>query len=602
MSFSDFSLFYKVFSKFKLIKINFLNIGIVKVLVLFLTFFSFISFSHDELHEKEIEVALKVFEKAILLSPDLLTHVQDNSVVPFYKVGKNKIYLNQGFWNLTKAWVRIYIEEIEKHCSCDLDADLMVQEAKNYLPKSFLRQKFLEPGKHMGKEISYQGAYLTANYGYVAAGLKLSAEVAETILSVFMGIKGAHIFCNAIDVMIFPLTRKFQKYTRVFSYGRQMDASGSLVLFKTAWLSRQIKKSRKRVFFHIDQALIFRKEELEKVNKTGPKSLFHRKGHRLLWIEKLKRNTDPFFKKIKYLEEKLQQQTDSKERQSIIKQISKSQNKIENLSKVNRKDFFGAKFKRYLLLKSRKSRIGYMAGKGMPDKIIDKNLLWPLSLQENVIERMLISKSQTEVSQVHPDIIRDGLIEEFLSKKINLENNDKLDDKKEAIQFFLKDIEVIFNTSLPTKERVASVYVLEMTLGALFTKYLKMSSLILSQKHQMSFTEKLKLQWAFGRFFHLVYNFSDFLLSVAVIKDKTKIQFYKYESMEKLLAFFTYLHEVQTFLKSNDLNKEFLFKKLNSQKYHIQTMSLSKEKKTVFSFLPFKTKIPECKKIVEKYQ
>ena len=561
-----------------------------------------LSSAHEQ--EKEIEKALAVFEKAALLSPDLLTPVQHSSLIPFYKVGKHKIYLDQGFWELTRAWLRIYIEEIEKYCPCDVDPDTLIREAKNYIPQSFVQQKFVNPGRKLGTEISYQGAHITAKYGKVLAGLKLSAEVAETILSVFMGIKGVHILCNAIDALIIPLVRGFQKYTRAFSHGKQMQTSSSLVLLKTVWLSRQIRIGQKRIFFHIDQALEFRETELKKINAEGPKSLFKQNGHRLIWIQKLKTKTDPLFEKIHQMEQELIDVPSAKRKKWIEKQLIRTRNEIEKLTKVNRKDFFGARFKRFLLLTSRKARTSHMVGHKTPDKIVGKGILWPLSLQENVLERVLSNKTLSKDSQPQQvDLIREGLIEEFLSsKKDKQDKEQKKKEQSKVVRFFLADIEKIFDTDLSAQERLVRVHVLEMTLGALFSKHLKLASKILSNTHQMSFKESLKIQWAFGRFFYFIYDFSDFLSSVSVIKNKTKILPYKYESMEKLMAFFNYLHEVQALLKDKNLDKENLFARLQKRQYEIKTIALSKEKSTSFSFVPFKKALPKCKNMVEIYQ
>ena len=543
------------------------------------------------------------------MSPDLLDKTRDHSVIPFYQIKGHKIYLNTGFWILTRAWIRIFQSEIEKYCPCDLDPDLILQEATDYLPQGFFRQKILNPGKDIGRAFGYKGAHLTAQYGYTVAGLKLSAEVAETLLSLFVGGKGIHVFCNAIDVMIFPLARRIQKYIRVFSYGGDFGGSGLLASLRMAWFSRQVEKSQKKVFFYIDQAVAFRETELEKINGEGPRSFFHKRGHRRLWIESLKRKTDPLFEEIAEWEQQQQDQSlSSKEKRIIKRKIEKTRHKIENISKVNQKDFFGVRFKRYLLLRSRKARVTYMQGRNLPDEVIEKDVLWPLSLQENVIERALESHPSGSAPKASPDEIREGLAEEFLLRRAGEASNSEtgiersFNNEKQAVQFFLEDIAQIFNTEKSQSERLMTTRSIEMTLGALFAHYLKISHSVLSNKYGMSFSEKMRLQWAFGRFFHLVYEFSDFLSFVSITKNKAKIQFYKYESMEKLLAFFDYLNEIQLLLKGNNIDKLLVFDRLNSQERKLRTISLSTEKKIAFSFLPFKKRTAQCKKLVEKYQ
>lgn len=574
--------------------------------LLFTIPFSFKAFP-DESHgshysEKEIETALEVFEKAMLLSPDLLDKIEEHSVVPFYKINGHKIYLNEGFWDLTRAWLRYYIGEINKDCPCDLDPDLMIQEAKDYLPQSFVKQKILNSAGRKGQEtvekLTYKGTLLVAEFGYPMIVLQLSAEVAESFL-------GVHLFCTVINVAIVTFMRSIQKYLRVFSYRRQLSSSGLSSAAKMAWISQKVNKSKRRVFFHIEQALVFREQELEKVNEEGPKSLFHRRGHRLLWIEKLKRKTDSLFEQIAELELQLENENLSPREQSkIIKKIRKQHNKIENISKVNRKDFFGSRFKRFLALRSRKGRVAYIQGKHLEDKVTGKGLLWPISLQENIIERSLVSSSVRPAININPDEIRDGLIEEFLLAKRETDEISKseLNETKQAAQFFLTDIEQIFNPELPQVERLMRVYAIENVLGTLFAHYLDMSASNLSHKYGMSFKEKIRLYWIFGKYFHAVHDFSDALSSIAITKNKTKIKFYKYESMEKLFAFLDYLYEIQLVLKDSNIDKQAVFERFKSLAYNLRSLSLLREKKTAFSLIPFKKAVPQCKKLVEKYQ
>lgn len=578
-------------------------------IIFFSMWFPFSGYSQASIYsEKKIHTALSVFEKATLLSPDLLNSAGPQAVRPFYKFNGHKIYLDEGFWDLTRAWIRLYIDEIEEYCPCDLNPDLMIQTAKDYLPQNFFQQKL----KKAGREISYQGAHLTAKYGHTAAVLKLSSEIAETVLSFSVGGKGVHILCNAIDVMIFPLMRGVQKYVRVFSYAKKVEKNALLFSLKMAWLSYNLRKSRDNVFFHIDQALVFRSAEQNKVNHEGPKSLFHKRGHRLLWIERLKQKTDPLFRRIEEWESRLKDiQLSSQEKKRLEQRIQKTYSRIERISRLNRKDFFGMRFKRYLLLKSRKGRIAYMHGKDLPDKVAGRGILWPLSFQENTMERMLESSSKQLNFTAPPDEIRDGLIEEFLSRRAwtlggtqrnELQSSERRRDEKQAVQYFLSDIEQIFDTNKTPESRLMKAYSIEMTLGGLFAHYMKISGSILSQENQMSFAETVKLQWMFGQFFRLVSEYSDFLASVAISK-KTDIQFYKYESLEKLLAFFDYLHEVQVLLSDPSLDKVVIFERLNSQQSRLRAVSLLQEKKTSFSFVPFGRKKPaKCQKLVEKYQ
>jgi len=564
-------------------------------------------FSHghgSHYHENEIHTALAVFEKAMLLSPELTESVKKNATIPFYQLGDHTVYLDGGFWDLTRAWIRIYIEELKKYCPCDLNPDLMIEEAKDYIPQGFFHQKIvkLKPWVH---DISGLGVHLTAQYGYIAAILKLSAEVAETILSFTVGGKGIHVLCNAIDIMIFPFVRSIQKYARVFSHGKTLNESSFLLPMRMAWFSRKIKKSQSRVFFHIQEALAFRQVELDKINSSGPKSVFHRRGHRLLWIESLKRKTDPLFEEIKNLESELNSENISlKRKNKIIQRIEKLKAKIQQVSRLNRKDFFGMRFKRYFLLRSRKGRKAYMQGNGLANRVAGRHILWPLSFQENILEKVLTEKSIETSLEVDVDVdeIRDGLIEEFLSQKNIDKNSSGFEEHKKAVQSFITDIEIIFDVTKPYAVRLMKVYAIETTINGLFYHYFKITSSILAGKYQMSFSDKMKFQWAFGKFFNLSYRFSDFLAAIAMTKKTQIAQTYKYESMEKLFAFLHYLYEVQTLLKDQTgITKEEFFERLKMKDHQLRSISLD-QKKTIFGTLPFKSKSITCRKLVGKSQ
>ena len=631
------------------------RIGIICLLPFFL--FPSLSFSHDHSRlDTDIATALRLFEKAFLVSE--FSAQPESQAIPFFKINGEKIYLNDGFWELTRFWLRLFIQDIQDTCPCDLDPDLIIQEARDQIPQGGF---FAQKGKKIGREWALKWAVLASQYGRTAGGLLLSLEVAETLLSFAVGGWGLHVLCKINTVFVIASVRTIQKYIRVFSYGGDLSASRLFFAVKMAWLSRRVSKSKNRVFFHIEQALSFREEELKRVNQEGPKSLFHPAGHRLIWIERLKRKTDPLFEEIADWEQELQDQNlQARERRRLEKQIKSARDKIERISHLNRKDFFGARFKRYLLLKSRKGRRAYMSGSLGREQILKKTAtLWPLSLQENVLEPILrpalgVGGNSTEaippgIGSVFEDIenstspadenlvlshasgekenlekvvydqeqkdsvledreippprvdeIREGLIEEFLSQR---SLNDLAEGGgRKALELYLESIERIFDTQQTSSRRLMSAKAVEDALAILFGHYLQISSSVLSQKYEMSFPQILRLHWHFGKFFYLSKEFSDFLSSVAGVKDQAKIQFYKYEAMEKLLAFFDYLHEIRVLLKDGETNVSSLFERMAERQNKLASLSLLREKRTAFSIVPFKKAVPRCVKLGERAQ
>ena len=586
-----------------------------KNLILYFALISLIapikSFSHDHYSEKEIETALAVFEKAIMLSPDFIEQTQTNAVTPFYKVNGHKIYLNDGFWNLTKAWLRIYIQEVENYCPCDLDPELMIEKAKKHFAQSLPKQK-ADKAKNFIRNSSPRFTQATAKYGYTFAVAQLTFETAETIFFTLIGLPGAHAFCNIGNIAITFTNRIIQKYIRTFSNGQKLSTSGLIFFLKMIWLSRQVRKSQNKTFFIIKEALAFSKGSLEKVNQKGPKD------HRLLWLNKLKQKTDPLFEKLSHLteqynnlENQIQEITETaegtqqinkiqKQQKKIRKQIEKTQNKINQLSKINRKSFFGNRFKRYLLLKTRKKHKDYMTGHHLSDKIIGKKMIWPLAVQENILEQVLDNKNQTHSLKTEPDEIQKALVKEFLSKRQADDIKQLFNKEQQVVYSLLESIEQIFDTKKDLKSRLMITQSIENVLSVLFGKYLQLSLNTLKQKYDLSYKELIRLNWIFGRFSHSIHEFSDFLSSVSIIKNKDKIKFYKYESMEKLLGILDYFYEVQNLLKNEQLAKEVLFTTLQERYDHLMSLSLLKDKRTAFSLMPFKKVQVKCSKIVEK--
>lgn len=543
--------------------------------------------------DKEITTALKVLEQGLFLSPEFLDKTKDYNVIPFYEVDGHKVYLDEGFWLFTRTWLKIYIEEIEKHCSCDLDPDLMLEEVKNYVPQ--------HPLVRTGKGFLSTVLAWVGRFSYSAAVLKLQIEAVE---SVFLG--PFHIACNAGDIFVILLARKLQRYNRAFFYGGKLHSGRFRRVAKMAWLFHKVKKKRKRINFYIAQALDF----IESQNMEG--------GHPAsLWIRALKEKTDPLFKNIEAWERKLQDESlNWYEQKEITINIQKARKQIEKISEVTRKDFFGIKFRDFLLL-----RVGRgFSGKQLQDKALGRRILWPLSLQQNTMERFLKPpdpQPEPRSMEIPPDEIREGLIEEFLLKKEKdkrfVQTEDVTNKRKAFLQSLLYDIDQVFNTEASPTYRLMKADSIGEFLGAtLFNLYFELVYGAFVQKYNLTYGEQNKLLWIFSHhFFRLIDEFSDFLSVVSTIKDKKKIQFYKYESMEKLLAFFDNAHGLQSLLntESGGVDKQAFFEKLQSEYEQSRSIALLKRKNSVSGIMkrisqtvPFMRSKPQCIKLAEKYQ
>ena len=556
--------------------------------------FSPVAFSHGHgISEKEIEVSLALFEKAVQLSPELLPQASSD-LVPYYKINGDKMYLNEPMWGMVRMWMELYKRDIQTVCICDIDSDFLIEEAKNYIAKNPIISKASHEGKELSEELLLLAVELAAKYGYPVAIMKITAEIAETIISVSVGGKGIHLICEPIDLVIFPLARKAEKSYRFFFYGGEFSRSRWIFASRMAFIARRINRSQKRVFFTLHQALEFNKEELEKLNAEGPKSLGHSKGHRLLWLEKKKAKTDPLFEKIATLKQELENpDLSEKEQAKKQKKIQKLEREIERIVSLIRKDFFGKRFKRYLGLSSRKSRTAYMNGEDLKHdfKFIMKKDFWPLGIQYLMDHSLLNSKPdliqspkpEETSNRPYKDEVVSSLIEEFLENinsdpnQIHVDPDQEL--KKSTVESFITDLHIIFDTHLKTEKRLMSARQIELFFSFFLAHYLSVAKKkVFAENKDMSFEEKRKLVWRFGYIQNLGFQFSDFLSAVAIAKDPKKINPYKYEAIEKFFAFLVYFNQIRIALKKPNLKMSDLLNDLEQNESKVEaSLSIIKQ-------------------------
>ena len=590
-------------------------------------FFSFSlvapTYAHDHNHShtdnNDREMALKLFELAYLLSPDFLP--KRHRLTPGYQLGQEKLLLNQSSIILMREWIHILTDEIEKNCEgCQIEKEKLLQlainqelekEANNSIPKNQLLQKSKNKSISIVEHTSSATVHYTAKHGKVVAGLIVSLEVFETIASLFLGLKGIHFLCTPIQILTIPAGRFVQRYGQaLFGYGFHLNNSSILLASKMAWTNTIIKNRAKNTFFYIDQALEFNQEELERVNTEGPHSLFKSKGHRLLWMERLKKKTDPLFEKITHLEQELEKTNLTQTQKNKIEdQIQNTQEKIEKLSQINRKEFFGDRFKRYLFLTSRKRRAGYMDGQDLKffnfihKTLGGRNMSWSLAPQfmmEQTLETKeaykqdtLLGNASTPTYQQADEVIS-GLVDEFLSQS---NRPDATDRDREAVHFFLSDFHNLFNTSQTYASREMSAEALEALLINFFTSYLDLQEK--RATHSIRYMKRMRIYKKIGTIKNRLLQFTDFLYIVAASKNPNKINFYKYESIEKFFSFLLYFYQLNHVLNQNLSIEETLAQIEKAQK-QVESFSLTRNKNSQIQWIPFKKRRGKCYEITKK--
>ena len=210
-------------------------------------------------HTSDSSAMVSIFHQAVLSSPEMMEASQNLASTPYIKIGSDRIYLNSHFWNLVAAWLRVYKTELSQECECNFTVEEMIENVRDHKAEG----AFSGIPKNLSN-LSGQGTMLVQKYGYVAATIKVAAEVAETVLSLFVGGKGLHAFCNTIDLMIFPAARMIQSFFSKYRYGKNLSHSGMLLALKSSWISYKIHKARKRVFLEIQPLFEFSRKRITK--------------------------------------------------------------------------------------------------------------------------------------------------------------------------------------------------------------------------------------------------------------------------------------------------------------------------------------------------
>ena len=280
----------------------------------------------------------EVYERAVALSPDVLEAAGESIAHPYLKVGKHYIPLNSGFYDVVRGWFRLYRNEINEYCSCNINEDELVQEAKDHIVRGFLYTKVGRHLAHFTEYVVVEAYGLSAKYGKVALVLKVSAELAETVLSIFVGGKGVHILCNMIDAMILFIFRKSQIYMRVFSNSGIVNQNRMLMMFRLAYMNRLMRKAQRKVFFHLESTAIDQ-AALVLVDGEGIK-----RNRRANWVDTVSEKATPILNRIKEIDIQLENKNlSNRQRARLFREREKLSRKIERLTQVSKKSFFWKK-------------------------------------------------------------------------------------------------------------------------------------------------------------------------------------------------------------------------------------------------------------------
>ena len=405
--------------------------------------------------------------------------------------------------------------------------------------------------------------------------------------------------------MVFFFVKPAQIYSRVLSHSKTMDEARVRMILQQAHKAHVARRVQSRVYFPLRSTEI-NSSRLQTVNEEGTK-----KNKRARYVQKTSRKITPLLEEGDAIEKKLRDSSSALtylERQKLLKRQKKLGKRADSHTRLARKTYLGRRYKRWFFLKGRKGSSRYLAGKTFPDEITSSDWLWITAAEENIFKRSFKESFREWSSDIRqtslplaPDEIRRGLAEEFSQK---VQQRHLIGDKEEhikSVEQVLGDIERIFDSSRSKTERYFQVLFLKGFFADFIYHYLFIVYRELESGEEFPrFKHSRKLLTKLFRLIYLSNEYSDFLISASMTKNKKSLAFYKYPAMENLLKFFEYLIELPEIVKGNSGREEIL-SRLEENLQKIESFAVGREKKMAGRRLGlFGRKTPRCEEMVRK--
>lgn len=589
--------------------------SIIYIISFFILLISLPAQSHEipsgESEKESLELILQIYQQVVELSPSILqlSSKEDptkQTAQAILRVKDHNIVMNSYFWHLVSLWVQAYYQELNKDCQqCQWPSvDIVIEEAKDLAAQGFFQQKVVHPLGEGLQHIVMETADLGARLGQSALVAKVTAEVAEAVLSKTVGGGGVHVLCSAIDAVILFGTRHLQVAMRIPSMAHYFDQPALYALFKTWWVKSAARRAEKRVQFELGPFELDQ-EALEIIDQEGPSRWWGwvDNGKRAQWLKWLAGKIQPLqAEKLQILAIPAEQRTSSQQQQLI-----KIERKILQLSQIKKANFLGHRKKRFAFLLSRKTHPHYLTGTTAIDKILRRDVLWMASVQEGILNRALIhSQNETESideltrvsSQTSQDPIVQGLIQEFLTNHPH-QNHPLL---QEWLYGLLGDIERIFDHSVSAPSRYLLTLVIESVVTGLIYQSLRHQltfSPIESHGYWSNLWHGFGLRFRSGYFARYAFEWSDFLRTASVTSDPVALAQHKYESMEVFLRLLKHISHLQTIISSPSSTQR--LPQISILNRQLQSFRPWREKKRHYTWLPIWPKgLPRCEEIARK--
>jgi hypothetical protein len=389
-------------------------------------------------------------------------------------------------------------------------------------------------------------------------------------------------------------------------WGKRLGAGSLGLSFKYWLISQAIHRAQKRVSF-VTGPVELDEEGAALVNDEGPKGKWWgliQSNRRLRWMQYLDKKLSPLYAELAEVRKALDERPGDA---GLTGRHRALEAKILKYSRLKKKDFLGSRFKRFLFLKARRGK-HYLKGDSPLEPALNKDLLWIVNVQENILHRGLIPAEDAEVSrsylvtqslrQESSDEVLQGLAEEAAQGLAP----DEAAAKTELVKGLLADVEFIFDKDRPARQRYLQTLVIESSLVNFFYKLVQwqVDALPVGDGGWWSaLFRSSRMHWQTGLFVKYVYEYTDFLRLAATTSSESFRVRYKYEAMEGLLRIFKHLDEMGRIFRDTPSMAEML-DPLKASNEQLRSFQPWREKKSVFSWIPGRRPAPLCAQMWEE--
>ena len=547
---------------------------------------------------------MAVLRLGIERAPEILAEDDGHaSVVPVLTIRGQRMKLNSAFWEVASAWTRLFYSEMERDCpGCSgFTLEQLDQVVRDRVARGFMRTQILDPIANRGTQIASMVVDTSAQQGPTAGVAIGVGEIVEDAMLWAFAAWNVHFLCNLIQATVLYWNSTVTSTFRTLTMSPSLGVSRTRSFFQQAMLASSIQRAQRRVQFEtgpieIDEA------EIGEVDEEGPRRFFGllKEGKRGTWLRRLVDRSQPLVGELAEIESRLENEP---ENESLLERREQIISRLGRTTELNVRNYFGARYKRFAFIFSRKVTSTHLRGRGAVEERLNKGgLLWIMNVQEGILHRGLLQaenpyEGALEVlnrshRRAPADEIRAGLALE------SAQGNEALAENFERI---LSDVGAIFDPLVSKERKALIIAIMENVLNSLYFRLTSDEVFQTRAYRTLGFFEMVSFRTTVGRYHYRVQEFIDFLRIAGVSRNAQVLEDHKHEAMEMTLEMLGNVHilEEMSHAFSRDQLRE-LQTKLADLNRRLRDSRSWREKRTTYSFIPFRNPVPRCEDLARQ--